>query len=64
MRAQKLALIANEVTVIEGLEEQGPSLEQLELYQNHIRRIDNIQHLTNLRFAFMFPLSSLLLAST
>lgn len=46
---KKLALIANEVTVIEGLEEQGPSLEQLELYQNHIRRIDNIQHLTNLR---------------
>ncbi|CDJ50323.1 hypothetical protein, conserved [Eimeria brunetti] len=37
------------ITVIEGLEEQGPTLEQLELYQNHIKRIDNIQNLTNLR---------------
>ncbi|CDI85821.1 hypothetical protein, conserved [Eimeria praecox] len=48
-KLRKLALIANEVTVIEGLEEQGQTLEQLELYQNHIKRIDNIQHLTNLR---------------
>ncbi|CDJ35327.1 uncharacterized protein EMH_0025340 [Eimeria mitis] len=48
-KLKKLALIANEVTVIEGLEEQGPTLEQLELYQNHIKRIDNIQHLTHLR---------------
>lgn len=63
LRAQKLALIANEVSVIEGLEEQGPTLEQLELYQNHIKRIDNIQHLTHLRFALTFQLPFLLSAS-
>lgn len=53
---QKFALIANEVTEIEGLEAQGPTLEQLELYQNHIGRIDQIQHLTNLRSQFLLPL--------
>ncbi|OEH75449.1 hypothetical protein cyc_03809 [Cyclospora cayetanensis] len=47
-KLRKLALIANDVSVIEGLEAQGPTLEQLELYQNSITRIDNVQHLTNL----------------
>ncbi|CDJ65858.1 hypothetical protein, conserved [Eimeria necatrix] len=48
-RLRRLELVANEVTVIEGLEEQGPTLEELVLYQNHIKCIDNIRHLTNLR---------------
>lgn len=48
---QKLALIANEVETIEGLEAQASSLQQLELYQNHLKRIDNVRHLTCLRYA-------------
>lgn len=48
-KLRKLALIANEVTTIEGLEAQAATLQQLELYQNHIKCIDNVQHLTNLR---------------
>lgn len=48
-KLRQLALIANEVETIEGLEAQGSSLQQLELYQNHIKRIDNVQHLTSLR---------------
>ncbi|KAL8438822.1 hypothetical protein Efla_003859 [Eimeria flavescens] len=48
-KLRKLALIANEVSVIEGLEAQGPTLQQLELYQNSINRIDNLQHLFTCR---------------
>lgn len=55
---QRLELVANEVTVIEGLEEQGPTLEELVLYQNHIKCIDNIQHLTNLRWLPAFLLAA------
>ncbi|KAL8272377.1 hypothetical protein Esti_003667 [Eimeria stiedai] len=47
-KLKKLALIANDVSVLEGLEAQGPTLQQLELYQNSIVRIDNIQHLFEL----------------
>ncbi|KAL8435569.1 hypothetical protein ACSSS7_002414 [Eimeria intestinalis] len=53
-KLKKLALIANDVSVLEGLEAQGPTLQQLELYQNSIGRIDNIQHLLHLLEAVVF----------
>ena len=53
--SQKLALIANEVSAIGGLDAQGPSLQHLELYQNKIKKIENIQHLGNLRYGLRLP---------
>ena len=48
-KLKKLAIIASCVTEIEGLDEQGETMEHLEVYQGLVKEIRNIDHLINLK---------------